>query len=482
MKRHAVPQNILDVEFKLFGALTVKQFINLAICSVIALIFYTLPLPDLVKWPLVIFFVVLGVALALFTVNGIPFTTWLSNFVLAMLTSQTRVWKKSASTPDMLKGSASNYGKYSTHLVSKSTKGEINMPLLDETTRKKVENVDKEEENRFDQISKHFEFNFKDNPNSTNTSVPQNTKEEIKKPPVIIDTKISGLGMDTNLNNPDIVAFKSGDNIVSTVKLEKNTPIGKPISFTKDEDIKIYDSFSQSQPLSQPVQIKREEVKEQPVENNKQEEIKDEPLPDIQVFSSNNSIPKPTTSKSNTNTQLKEQKINFLFDQLDYLQKQLKTIQGQNDQQQQLDIAQKIDQLSKDIISIRDSLKTPQSSQTQPEQQSENVKQEEKQEKKEEEFSLTGLTTQPVDKPNIVSGYVYDKQGRGIASVSVEIKDALGFPLRKALTDVNGYFTTATALNNGEYILDFEKQGRQFTDYRINLNGKVLPPYKFNEL
>jgi hypothetical protein len=81
-----------------------------------------------------------------------------------------------------------------------------------------------------------------------------------------------------------------------------------------------------------------------------------------------------------------------------------------------------------------------------------------------------------------LSGYVIDLTGKGILGVSIEIKDKQYFPVRKVLTDNNGYFSFKTPLPNGDYILDFEKYGRIFRDYNIHLNGQVLPIYRFKEL
>ena len=100
---HAVPQNILDVEFKLFGSLTVKQFSYIAGAAFVGLIFYFIfnSLPWLM-WPLVLVCIGLGIALALVKINQRPFDVWLTNYIIAVLGSQRSIYHKSKKTVSVL--------------------------------------------------------------------------------------------------------------------------------------------------------------------------------------------------------------------------------------------------------------------------------------------------------------------------------------------------------------------------------------------
>jgi hypothetical protein len=106
MKQHAVPENIMDVEFKLFGSLTAKQFGYIIAGGGVGLFFFYL-FKSLGSSFLGIIFaflsVVLGLSLALIRINEQPFEIWLGNFLAAMFSSQKRVWRKSRNVPDSLK-------------------------------------------------------------------------------------------------------------------------------------------------------------------------------------------------------------------------------------------------------------------------------------------------------------------------------------------------------------------------------------------
>src|SRR4030042_4760619 len=106
MKQHSVPENIMDVEFKLFGSLTAKQFGYIVAGGLIGLFFFYLFKgfnSMLLAWIFVGLSVILGLSLALIRINEQPFEVWLGNFLGAMFSSQKRVWKKENMMPQALK-------------------------------------------------------------------------------------------------------------------------------------------------------------------------------------------------------------------------------------------------------------------------------------------------------------------------------------------------------------------------------------------
>ncbi len=95
MERHPIPQNIMDVEFKLFGNLTIKQFGALFACFFIAFVVWLIQLPIIIGGPIIGFFVILGFMMAFGEVGGRPFRDIFFYFVLALFTPKRRIWKKS---------------------------------------------------------------------------------------------------------------------------------------------------------------------------------------------------------------------------------------------------------------------------------------------------------------------------------------------------------------------------------------------------
>ncbi len=99
MEQHPVPQQISAYHFRLVGDMTIKQFLELAGGIVIAWIVYSLPLPALMRWPVILFSVVSGIALAFLPFEGRPLDRWFFAFMKAIYSPTNFIWKKSPIIP-----------------------------------------------------------------------------------------------------------------------------------------------------------------------------------------------------------------------------------------------------------------------------------------------------------------------------------------------------------------------------------------------
>src|SRR3990167_4953203 len=102
MEQHPVPQHIASFEFKLFGNLTIRQFVNLAIPASVGGIIFFSGLPDIIKFPLSGLFVGFGLLIALAPFGGRPFHKWIMAFFKAILSPTQRIWIKEAKIPEFL--------------------------------------------------------------------------------------------------------------------------------------------------------------------------------------------------------------------------------------------------------------------------------------------------------------------------------------------------------------------------------------------
>lgn len=78
MEQHPVPQQVSSYQFKLVGDMTLKQFFQIAGGALISLLFYASPLHPLIKWPFILFFALLGIALAFLPFEERPLETWIA--------------------------------------------------------------------------------------------------------------------------------------------------------------------------------------------------------------------------------------------------------------------------------------------------------------------------------------------------------------------------------------------------------------------
>ncbi|HUD02866.1 MAG TPA: PrgI family protein [Candidatus Paceibacterota bacterium] len=96
--RYQVPQ-FIEIEDKIFGPLTFKQFIYLAGAGGVCLLFFTL-LPLYIAVLCMIPFIALGFALAFYKVNGRPFIVVLEHAFGYFFGHKLYLWKQhSAKTP-----------------------------------------------------------------------------------------------------------------------------------------------------------------------------------------------------------------------------------------------------------------------------------------------------------------------------------------------------------------------------------------------
>ena len=94
-QQHAVPQNIMSVEFKLIGDLTVRQFTYLAGGIVISFLINRLGLPVFFRYPIAGVFLLGGIGMAFLPIQDRGLDQWIKNFLVSVFSPQQRVWKKS---------------------------------------------------------------------------------------------------------------------------------------------------------------------------------------------------------------------------------------------------------------------------------------------------------------------------------------------------------------------------------------------------
>lgn len=99
MEQHPIPQQISSYQFKLVGDMTLKQFFQVAGGVIVSLIFYSLPLHPIIKWPFILFFTLLGIALAFLPFRERPLEKWIIAFFRSIYSPTLYTWKKSEKEP-----------------------------------------------------------------------------------------------------------------------------------------------------------------------------------------------------------------------------------------------------------------------------------------------------------------------------------------------------------------------------------------------
>ena len=98
MEQHPIPQQISSYQFRLVGDMTLKQFFQLAGGFLVGLIFYSLPIIGIIKWPFAILSVLLGAGLAFVPLEERPLERWIYAFFKAIYSPTEYIWKRNAVT------------------------------------------------------------------------------------------------------------------------------------------------------------------------------------------------------------------------------------------------------------------------------------------------------------------------------------------------------------------------------------------------
>ncbi len=95
MENHPIPQDITGFQFKLIGNMTVKQFAYLAAGTVLAwFCFFILPLFIVIRLPLAIIFLAIGIGLAFVPIDGRPMDVMIINLIKAMFAPTQYIYRK----------------------------------------------------------------------------------------------------------------------------------------------------------------------------------------------------------------------------------------------------------------------------------------------------------------------------------------------------------------------------------------------------
>lgn len=99
-QQHAVPQNIMDVEFKLVGDLTMRQFAYIFVFGISAYL-VAQNLGGVFRWPIATILGLVGLGLAFVPVQERGLDEWLVNFIKAIYKPTQLIWRKEVVLPSV---------------------------------------------------------------------------------------------------------------------------------------------------------------------------------------------------------------------------------------------------------------------------------------------------------------------------------------------------------------------------------------------
>jgi len=215
METHPIPQNISSYQFKLVGDMTLKQFFQIAGGCLVSLLFYSTNLHALIKWPLILFFALLGVALAFLPFQERPLETWIMAFFKSVYTPTIFTWSKSIK----------NISFYNDEVSAPEEKvaypeGEIKLreylSNTAATTGKSVQSLEINEASFLSRLAGLFNFNQKPTTSPLNASAPITSAPEIQRQVLIPQTPAPAIPRQQNQARLVVEETGQKTNMVST--------------------------------------------------------------------------------------------------------------------------------------------------------------------------------------------------------------------------------------------------------------------------
>lgn len=100
MREHAIPQDVTGYRFHIVGNMTLKQFAEVALGFVVAIILYKTNLIPIVKWPLILLSAGSGALIAFVPIEERPLDHWLTTFFGILYRPTQFFWRKKITIPE----------------------------------------------------------------------------------------------------------------------------------------------------------------------------------------------------------------------------------------------------------------------------------------------------------------------------------------------------------------------------------------------
>lgn len=477
-RQHAVPQNIMDVEFKIIGDLTMRQFIYLMVFGAMAYGAFA-GINNFFKWPLVIVLVLTGIGFAFVPLQERGLDEWFINFFKSMYSPTQRIWKKEAEIPAAL--SMENLAVVKQELITltpTSSRRKLEDFLEHQELEAPIDPLDISEYEYVEKLRSVFQSTAAIEP-----AIVQSTT---------YDSNDTGSAITTTLVEEPAIELPD---VAVTPPAVPPTPPAKtpPPEQTAQEPTK--------PKIEEPIQPKPPELKKEPQRKKLMTALLPSKKEDKQSYKTRAITPDRHSGRKFTNLLPQQGEIVLPI-------RGERILKTADEEKIQGDIEEKASQLRKLLDQIKtdeqysDKIKAqppkPNPATGTPQETKQNVAtpaiatapipQIEKPAGMPAPVPPTPEPTVPAQpaninplssKPNIISGVVKDSAGNPLEGVVVIIKNDKEEPVRGIKTNQLGQFVISTALSNGTYTLLTDKANKTnltFDIINFEATGTVLAP------
>lgn len=414
-KQHPVPQNIMDVEFKLIGALTMRQFIYLVIFSVSAYM-AKLTVPAPFTWPFVIGIAFIGVALAFIPIEERGLDEWIVNFVKAINSPTERIWRKEIRLPQAF--------SYNQQLMVMQK--EL-ITLAPTTSRRKLEEFLQQEGKKADED-------------------PLDIQEDayVEKIRIAFEEPVQGKAETVESEPVSNKTEQEREKEISGISSEPTDKVKEETKSTVQESYKTPGKEESTEQLSEVVPLKVDKISQMIKSRMNRAQIR---------------LPDEPARKTTIKLQPMESHAGRKFVNLTPTQGQIiLPIRGEKVIQSEEQAAQDYQEKQKKIQEMLNQNTASQTGNKKP--------------------VFYKQIPSMINKPNMISGVIKNRRGEHMENVILVIKNEKGETVRALRTNKLGNFMVSSQIPNGEYKIEIDKTndtGLSFDIIPFSANGGVLP-------
>ena len=465
-RKHPVPQNVMDVEFKVVWDLTVRQVMYLFFGGAFVFVFQRSGLPPFWRWILMVGSGFLSIAVAFVPVQERGLDRWIISFIRAMKSPAQMVWRKSYSPPAYF---VSDYAQIIRNEIITLTPAKSRSKLDEylDTIPTHNSKFDKTENMRLSDITKLY--------SQTDTQVVAKVKREENIP---------------SLKQIQKSELKSKDEFIKSHQKQKpitSGPIDRTMANLPSE---LKGEISIKTKTTLPSTIKSKDL----IDVEKEEQKLQKSVRELLELTKKAKL---QFSKENIDKKHKSTRLEFFKKKHKELQNERvslanKLVTAQSNSRKTVKIDKSLLLLQKENKKLENALIEVQKEINTLKESSNKIIVNEKQQQpalrpKDPETKIKDrkpviLKSAPNHKDDItvavdvIHGTVKDQTGQLIENAVIIVKDEEGDVVRALQTNKLGAFQTQTALPTGKYTVEIVKGKFKFDIISVDVNGKVLPP------
>lgn len=488
METHAVPQEIMSVEFKLFGNfLSMREFIYIAMGLAIAYFFYILYdnriLPGILAFPSILLFGGGGTLIGLVPYEERSLDKWIMNYFTAIKSPTQRVWSKPGFNPSTM--NSDNAVIVKEHIVTPPTQPKTavfaanipQQPKQADLSSVKADQKAALDESQIDQVFKEIESGT-----VTSSTPPSQTSAATMAPVQVMPStpnaspiQITGMPAGVPADAPQVPSPQTS---VPQTAVPQNLQVNSPAQPTLSPQPTQPNEPAQTPPSSPQIQgnpatPQGPDMQQTPYQQSTTPSM-DNPL-------QQNNQPTPELTTTPAIQEPEEQPVRRLQD----------TPEPQPPQPQQASSVPTAEPVSPadqtlSVPHIQPGISgTSVQLATQPSVEDGQPKPSPARQLTIDDTNMDHYATTITsleNRPNTINVVVKDQNGLILPVVVCVIKNVHGDPVRASISNTLGQVINNVPLKNGVYQISLTKPGYVFPEIVRTLSGKVYPPIEVRSL